>query len=204
MTTAESKLLLVIATVIVTGSLLCRQRVRHNLAVFALGCAFGLVAQLPIGRGLNQYTPNITLYVSYVSLAVVGAWGCGLTAVYMAHLWLRTRLGLRSYLAAYAIVGIPVLVALEIVGSNLIGMKLHDYQDYVSLLPPLGAMNAPAWLYPYYCVGGLLFYAFLRVFGLHAEDRAPTLVTETVGAQGLGVLTKTTAGSTAPRPLILE
>ena len=47
------------------------------LLTFFFFCVMGFAAQLALGRELNRYTPNITLYISYVSLAVIVAWGTG-------------------------------------------------------------------------------------------------------------------------------
>ena len=74
MTSAEVKLLIVIFFVIAAGSWLSRLDIRKVLTIFALGCLAGFAAQLYLGPDINRYTPNISLYISYVSVAVIFAW----------------------------------------------------------------------------------------------------------------------------------
>jgi hypothetical protein len=170
MTTTEFKLLLVSVFFLSGTAALFKQDVRKNLFACALGCVTGFFAQLPLGRDLNLYTPNISLYVSYVSLAVVVIWGITLGSVYAAHLWICRTLGLRSRPVVFLLTGLPVVVIVEAIGSNVIGMKLHDYTRFAPLLPFLNAMQAPPWLYGYYIPVSLVFYLVLRGLRIHTED----------------------------------
>lgn len=169
MTSAEAKLLLVIFFVIATGSWLSRLDIRKVLTIFALGCLAGFAAQLSLGPEINRYTPNISLYVSYVSVAVIFAWGTGLSCIWMVHLWACRTFRLRPGMFAHLLSGIPVILVLEAIGSNIVVMKLHNYTQYDSLMPLLNAMHAPAWLYGFYLVVSLAFYFFLKALALNRE-----------------------------------
>jgi hypothetical protein len=159
MTGSEVGLLSIIATCLAVYTIAFRQQFRCLVAVFFLGCAWGAVFQPFLGTRMNLYTANVSWYVGYVSIAVVLVWGIGLTSVYSAHLLLARLLGARPRFRHYAIVSGPVVTALEVVGSNVINVKLADYHAYQSLMPALNAMNAPAWLYLFYLVVGAAFYA---------------------------------------------
>lgn len=174
-TASETKLVAVIAAIVVTGTFVFRQDLRKNAIVFLLGASAGWLFQLPLGSALNRYTPNITLYVGYVSVAVMLAWGMGLVGVWAVHCWLARLFGWRHGLRLYLLSGVPVVLIVETIGSNVIAMKLHNHQQYASLAPALNAMHAPAWLYVYYVAAAILFYMALRRAGLHTEDwrRAP-------------------------------
>jgi len=80
--TAEVKLLEVIVFLVCIGTWAIRQDIRKNVTVFLLGCLAGFLAQLPLGPDLNRYTPNVTLYIAYVSAGVIMAWGMGLASIY--------------------------------------------------------------------------------------------------------------------------
>jgi hypothetical protein len=159
MTGSEVGLLSIIATCLAVYTIGFRQQFRCLVAVFVLGCAWGTVFQPFLGHRMNLYTANVSWYVGYVSVAVVLVWGIGLTSVYSAHLLLARLLGARPRFRHYAIVSAPVVTALEVVGSNVIHVKLADHNAYHSLVPALNAMNAPAWLYLFYLVVGAAFYA---------------------------------------------
>ena len=170
MTSAEAKLLLVILLVISAGSFLSRLGARKTLTIFALGCLAGFVAQLSLGPAMNRYTPNISLYVSYVSVAVILAWGTGLSCIWMVHLWACRTFRMPAGLVAHVFSGVPVILVLEAIGSNIVVMKLHNYRQYASLMPSMNAMHAPAWLYGFYLVISVIFYFFLKALAMNSED----------------------------------
>ncbi len=168
---AELKLLLILIFLFFVQIHLLRLDPRRTMRIFSFACVIGVIAQLLLGRELNLYTPNITLYVSYVSVAVIMTWGAGLTSIWAIHAWLRRMRGIPAGLGAYTVCGIPVLIALEFIGSNIIGMKLHDYGQYTALMPYINAMHAPKWLYAYYVASALIFFYSSRALGLYSEDR---------------------------------
>jgi len=168
MTGSELGLLAIIATCLAVYTLVFRQELRCLAAVFVLGCAWGAVYQPFLGSAMNSYTANVSWYVGYVSIAVILTWGIGLTSVYSAHLLLARLLRARPRFRHYAMVGGPVVMALEVVGSNVIHVKLRDHTTYAALMPALNAMNAPAWLYVFYVVVGALFYAVILACRLDA------------------------------------
>lgn len=168
MSVDECRLAFLVASLLVVYSFVFQQDFSHNASVFLLSCGTGLVAQIPLGRELNLYTPNITIYVSYVSVAVVVAWGAGLTSAYAAHVWLARVRGKSPDLGMFVLSGLPVLLTLEYTGSNIIGMKLQAYTRYRPLLPFLNAMRAPWWLYAYYVTVAFIFFCVLKGTGLYA------------------------------------
>jgi hypothetical protein len=170
MSVDEFRLLLVLIVLFGIYTFVLRQRLRHTGPIFVLACLTGWLAQLPLGRELNLYTPNITIYISYVSVAVMVTWGAGLTSIYAAHLWLARVLRISAGVRTILLSGVPILVFLEFVGSNVIRMKLHDYRDYASIMPMLNSMHAPPWLYAYYICTALLFFYALTLLGIHTED----------------------------------
>jgi len=159
-------LLALIASLFTGYRFVLRQDARCNAAVFGLACAWGGVAQALLGPRLNLYTPNITVYVSFVSVAAILTWGVGLSSVYAAHLLLARAMRSVPRFWHFLAVGVPVLIAVEWTGSNVIRMKLYDHASYPALLPPLNAMNAPAWIYAFYLAAGVLFYPGLKAVGL--------------------------------------
>jgi hypothetical protein len=171
MSLAELKLVLILIFLFFVQIHLLRLDPRRTIRIFSFACAIGVIAQLLLGRELNLYTPNITLYVFYVSAAVIMAWGAGLTAIWAIHAWLMRMHGIPASLGAYTVCGIPVLIALEFTGSNIIRMKLHDYRQYTALMPYLNAMHAPKWLYAYYVAFALIFFFSSRALGIYSEDR---------------------------------
>jgi hypothetical protein len=181
MSVDEFKLAAIAVVLFIAYKYLLRQDLRHNFHVFLLACATGFLAQLPLGEVLNRYTPNITIYISYVSLAVIITWGVGLTSIYAVHLWMARMLKREPHFLFFALCGIPILIFLEFVGSNVIRMKLYGYTRFASLMPFLNAMHAPAWLYAYYIGTAILFFymlKFIRVYG-----GTPVLVAETCAAE---------------------
>ena len=170
MTTAEGKLLGVIVFLVCTGTWAFRQDIRKNVTVLLLGCLAGFLAQLPLGPDLNRYTPNIATYVTYVSAAVIMAWGMGLASIYAGHCWLARLFKRKPGLPIYACASVLTIVILEAIGSNIVGMKLHDYTRFQSLMPALNAMHAPVWLYGYYGLVALLFYYLLKALRIQTED----------------------------------
>lgn len=170
MTSAEAKLLVVIFLVVFAGGRLSGLGIRKTLIVFGLGSLTGLAAQLSLGPELNRYTPNISLYVSYVSVAVILAWGTGLACIWMVHLWACRTFRIPTGLVAHAFSGVPVILVLEAIGSNIVVMKLHNYKQYASLMPSMNAMHAPAWLYGFYLVISVIYYFFLKALAMNSED----------------------------------
>jgi hypothetical protein len=171
MSLAELKLVLILIFLFFVQIHLLRLGPRRTIRIFFFACAIGVMAQLLLGRELNLYTPNITLYVFYVSVAVIMAWGAGLTSIWAIHAWLMRMRGIPAGLGAYALCGIPVLIALEFTGSNIIRMKLHDYNQYTALMPYINAMHAPKWLYAYYVACAVIFFYSSRALGIYSEGR---------------------------------
>jgi hypothetical protein len=184
MSVAELKLLAILAMVFGICSSARVRSVGRIAMIFVFACSVGFVAQLPLGPDLNLYTPNITHYVSYVSVAVIITWGIGLAGPFIVHLWTARRLRTSPGLGLYLGCGIPILVVLECIGSNVVRMKIHNYKTYTSLIPYLNAMNAPVWLYAYYIAVGLLFYAFMLAIEnrLAAPAETPHSVVEGIRA----------------------
>lgn len=172
MTLPEFELVGIAAAVLAISRYVSRQGPRRIVLVFFLACLTGFAAQLLLGREMNLYTPNIRLYVSYVSLAVIVTWGIGLLTIYAVYLWAACRLRIRSSAVLFFLCSLPVIVALEFVGSNVLRMKLHDYTRYSPLMPMLNSMHAPAWLYGYYGLIACLFYLLLKALGLERESRS--------------------------------
>jgi hypothetical protein len=199
MPVAEIELAVIIAGWLIWGAWLSRQKFRRVLEVYALGCAAGWLAQLGLGPGMNRYTPNVTVYFSYVSLAVILAWGTGLAMMWAAHLafsrWLRRRPGLHLFLLA----GAPVMTILEFIGSNVIHMKLHNYRQYASLMPMLNSMHAPLWLFVYYGVCAILFYGLLIALRIHTAEGRPFRETGTSRGPARGYrVTTERSGTVSP------
>jgi hypothetical protein len=169
MTVAEFKLACVAAVVFLIYTFIFRQDLRRNALVFLLACLSGCAVQLTLGRELNLYTPNISLYISFVSVAVIVTWGIGLTSIYAAHLWLARLLRIQPDALLFFLCSLPIIVVLEFTGSNIIQMKLHNYMDYAPLMPQVNAMHAPPWLYGYYAIIQFLFYGLLKTLGIEKE-----------------------------------
>jgi hypothetical protein len=166
----EYKFLMVLVLLFLSYVFLFRRNPRGVICMFFLSCVTGLVAQLLLGRALNLYTPNITLYVSYVSIAVIAAWGAGLTSIWAVHTWLAKILNRPPGFATYAMCGMPILIFLEFLGSNFLKMKLHNYRQYAALMPWLNSMNAPAWIFAYYIVIAIGFFFVLRALGIYDRN----------------------------------
>ncbi len=158
----EIQILAIIAAVFAIATFAAGQDPRRNGLVLLAACGTGFAAQFLLGPELNRYTPNIRIYFSYVSLAAVLTWGAGLLSIYAAHLLAARLLKRPPTLWLYCLVGVPILIVLEMTGSNAISMKLYNYQSYTPLMPAVNAMHAPAWLYGYYVVVALAFYAALK------------------------------------------
>ena len=167
-----------------------RQSFRRNLGVFGLALATGLLVQLPLGPKLNFYTGNITLYIGYVSIAVILTWGIGLTSIYAVHVWAAERLRTASHPGIFFCSALPLIVVIEFIGSNVIRMKLHNYREYASLMPQLNSMHAPAWLYAYYGGVAIAFYYLLKPLGflVPAPARRPAPARPTVSSLLLALL----------------
>lgn len=135
---------------------------REMLRLMCLALGVGGLSQALLGPRLNLYTPNVTLYLVYVSVAVLLAWGVGLMLCHVVSRWLAKKLGWRYNAWLFTAVALCAIVVLEVIGSNVMHMKLHDHARYPPLLPALNAMHAPPWLYLHYFVSALLFHALAR------------------------------------------
>jgi hypothetical protein len=144
---------------------------RRVARIFFLSSGMGFIAQLMLGKDLNLYTPNITLYIAYVSIAVITTWGIALTTLWAIHTWLARILKISPGVGTYALCGIPLLITVECIGSNVIKMKLHNYTQYAALMPYINSMNAPKWLYAYYIILALIFFYSLNALGIYSENR---------------------------------
>jgi len=169
MISAEFELVCLGVAVLAVSTFILKQDPRRNLLVFLLACVTGFTAQLPLGRELNLYTPNIRLYISYVSLAAIVTWGIGFMAVCSAYLWAARQLRIRSSAVLFFLCTLPIIIVTEFIGSNVLHMKLHDYHDYPPLMPVFNSMQAPAWLYGYYAIIQFLFYLLLKTLGMESE-----------------------------------
>jgi hypothetical protein len=165
----EFKLLSILVLVLFLSIRFLGRNPIQVLRAFVFFCAMGFIAQLLLGRELNRYTPNITIFIFYVSAAVIVTWGTGLTFLWAFHAWLTERFQLSIGLGTYCLCGIPVLILLEIIGSNVIKMKLHNYRQYVALMPYLNTMHAPKWLYAYYIVFAITLFYCSKALGLYAD-----------------------------------
>jgi hypothetical protein len=166
----EYRLALIVVILFVAYTFLLRQNLRHNFSIFLLACITGFFVQLPLGRDLNLYTPNITVYLWHVSLAVIVTWGAGLTSLYAVDTWLARVRGKAPGLCTLLLCGLPILVMLEFVGSHIVRMKLHDYRQYSSLMPALNCMHAPPWLYAYITGSALVFFYSLKALAIYGTD----------------------------------
>jgi hypothetical protein len=172
----ELKLFLILILLFLGMIGLLRLRPSRIIPIFLFACAIGVATQLSLGRSLNLYTPNITLYVSYVSVAVIITWGASLTSIWAIHTRLAQILRISPGLGTYILCGVPILIVLEATGSNIIKMKLHDYRQYAALMPFLNAMNAPIWLYAYYIIVAFIFFYCSKALGIYNENWAPGLI----------------------------
>lgn len=141
----------------------------RTFIVFFLAILWGFIAQLILGRSFNLYTSNITNYILYVSVAVLMTWGTALTSIWALHSWLTRVLRISPGLGIHALCGLPILILLEWIGSNIIKMKLHDYGEYTAVIPFLNAMHAPKWFYLYYITFAVLFFYFTRFGGMYGK-----------------------------------
>ena len=155
----EAKLVFFIALFLCMDALVSRQRIVRFCLMFPLACVTGWLAQLALGPGMNLYTPNISLYVSYVSVAVILAWGVGLTSMWALQIALCRFTRGRPNLLLFLLSAVPSMLILEYIGSNVLIMRLHDFHRYQPLMPSLNSMRAPVWLYGYYALIAILFYA---------------------------------------------
>jgi hypothetical protein len=165
----EFKLLSILVLVFFSCIRFFRRNIVLTLYALVFFCTMGFIAQLLLGREMNRYTPNITIYIFYVSAAVIVTWGTGLTFLWALHAWLTERLHISPGVGIYSICGLPGLILLEIIGSNIIKMKLHNYSQYDALLPYLNTMHAPKWLYAYYIVFAITFFYISKALGLYAS-----------------------------------
>ena len=166
----ECELALIIAGILILASWLSRQGIGRFFVVFPLGCFAGWVAQLALGPGRNLYTPNISLYVTYVSVAVILAWGVGLSSMWALHLIICRIAARRPNAGLYILAGLPATMILEYVGTRILGMRLHDFRRYESLMPSLDSMHAPLWYYEYYILVAVVFYLMLTALGINTGD----------------------------------
>jgi hypothetical protein len=172
----EFKLLLIFLVVVYVCIRFLGRNPILTLRAFSYFCVMGFIAQLALGREINRYTPNITIYISYVSLAVIIAWGTGFSLLWAFHSWLAERFKICSGLGTYCICGIPMLIGLEVIGSNVIKMKLYNYHQYSALIPSLRTMNAPIWLYVYYIGASIVMFYIAKALGLYVADWKGSMV----------------------------
>lgn len=155
-------LILLLITVFVFRTVMGQGYVRSFFLV-AAGMVLGFGAQLLLGRELNAYTTNVHLYLRGVCLAVIVAWGIGLSAIYTVHMNLVRRFQLRPNLILHTLVSMALIIFIEFLGSNLLKMKLYGYHvKYRSIFPALNSMHAPLWLYAYYYLISATFYFALK------------------------------------------
>jgi hypothetical protein len=169
MTGSELKLVGITVAVFLVFTFVFKQNLRRNAIVFLLACLTGFLAQLPLGRSMNLYTPNIRLYIFYVSVTVILAWGIGLTSIYATHLWAARLLRLKPGIVLFFLSALVIIVILEYAGSNIVEAKLHNYREYQPLMPILNSMHAPPWLYGYYALTQFVFYGLLWILGMQGE-----------------------------------
>jgi hypothetical protein len=170
MTFTEFELICIGVLVFSASTFIIRQDPRRNAVVFLFACLTGFLAQLPLGHELNTYTPNIQWYIFHVSLSVIVTWGIGLMSIYSAHLWVARVLRIRSGMTLFFLCTLPIIIVIEFIGSNVLRMKLHNYQAYSPLMPVFNSMHAPAWLYGYYAIIQFLFYRLLKKLGIESEN----------------------------------
>jgi hypothetical protein len=170
MSFAEFKLLLILLFVFVLCISVLHRNIILTLRAFLLFSAMGFVVQLLLGRELNRYTPNITLYIFYVSYAVIIAWGTSLSFIWALHSYLVERFKISSGLATYTLCGFPILILLEIIGSNVLKMKLHNYHQYAAILPSLNTMHAPKWLFVFYILVAFAQFYVSKALGLYSVN----------------------------------
>ena len=166
----ESELALIVVGILVLASWLSRQDIRRFFVLFPLGCLTGWIAQLALGPDRNFYTPNVSLYVNYVSVAVILAWGAGLSSMWALHLVICRITGRRPNAGLYILAGFPATMILEYVGTTVLGMRLHDYQRYPPLMPSVDSMHAPLWYYEYYILVAIVFYLMLTALRINTGD----------------------------------
>jgi hypothetical protein len=181
MTYAEIAQICIGVVVYCACTFLLRHNPRRNALVFLLACVAGLFAQLLLGTELNLYTPNIKLYLFHVSFYVIVTWGIGLMTVYSVHLWVSRVFGIRSTATLFFLCTLPIIIVIEFIGSNVIHVKLHNYQDYPPLMPVSNSMHAPVWLYGYYLIVQFLFYRLLKKLGLENMSSVRSVTRPTRG-----------------------
>jgi hypothetical protein len=163
-TPEELSLILIQAALLIFFKIAFGQKVSANLQTFMLACAMGTVAQWLLGPDLNHYTGNITLYFLGISVAIILGWGIGLTACQASFSWLVKITAWRPSIWLFMLVCMPIIVVVETIGSNVLRMKLENYEQYAPLMPMLNAMHAPPWLYLYYLSFALIFYGVISRF----------------------------------------
>lgn len=166
----EARLLLIIAVVVCMNVKVSRQGFGRVGVVFLLACLTGWLAQLALGPEINLYTSNVSLYVAYVSVGIIFAWGIGLTSMWSLHIAFCRITRWRPNAILYVLTGVPAMMILEFIGSNILVMRLHDHHRYQPLMPVLNSMRAPAWLFGYYALIGLVFYAILTALRMNTGD----------------------------------
>jgi hypothetical protein len=166
----EAKLVVIIGVVMCLDALVSRQDIRKFGVLFPLGCLTGWLAQLALGPGMNLYTSNVSLYLSYVSAGIILAWGVGLTSMWALHIALCRVTGRSPNAAMFILSGFPAMWILEYIGTNVLVMRLHDFHRYQPLMPSVDSMRAPFWLYEYYILVGVLFYLILTVLRINTGD----------------------------------
>jgi hypothetical protein len=173
----EIKLLILLLITVYLFRIALGQAYVRSFFLVAAGMVLGFGVQLLLGRELNAYTSNVRVYLDGVSLAVIMTWGIGLSAIYSVHMNLVRRFQLRPNLILHTLVSIALIILIEFLGSNLLLMKLHNYQvKYRSIFPAFNSMHAPLWLYAYYYLVSALFYfslKWLRLERIFWRDEQP-------------------------------
>ena len=164
---AELELAAIIVCWLIIAAFVSRQKFRSVMVIYVLGCGTGWLGQYVLGAELNRYSANITLYAGYVSVAVILAWGTGLSTMWGLHLGMARWFRLRPNVLLFVVAAVPVMTILEAIGSNVIRMKLHNHQQYTPLMPALNSMHAPPWLFGYYGIVAIVFYALLMILRIH-------------------------------------
>ena len=163
----EFKLIILLLITVYLFRIVMDQGYVRSFFLVIAGMVLGFGVQLLLGREMNAYTTNVHTYLRNVSLAVILTWGIGLSAIYSVHMNLVLRFQLRPNLILHTLVSIALIILIEFLGSNLLQMKLHNYNvKYQSIFPVLNSMHAPLWLYAYYYLVSAVFYFTLKWTGV--------------------------------------
>ena len=157
----EIKILIILIIGILFIKFALKKPLNQILFVLIIGTIFGATFQSILGEELNCYNGNINLYIGYVSVGIVIAWGIGLTAIYFISRFVIDTFGLRPGVVYYILIGIILTIGIEAVGYNIV--KIQLVKQYPSLFPLFNCMHAPLVLYFYYLIVAVLFYFFITI-----------------------------------------